>query len=117
MPADKLETLCEVNRRLRAALIRLQPERSSCANIRPQDFSAILDELLRAAECLRTVPAPVQAAVFAEQAADYRRNLESLKRFLPALQVRLLAEKSRLETAQSHVASAAEWADANQKIL
>ena len=36
---------------------------------------------------------------------------------LPDLQVRLLAQKSRLETARTHVATAAAWARARKKML
>ena len=45
------------------------------------------------------------------------RDLEKLKDFLPDLRGRLLAEKSRLESAQTHVAAAAAWARASKKTL
>ena len=70
---------------------------------------------MRASECLRHSLAHDQArAAFENEALDYRRNLEALKRFLPDLHVRLLAEKSRLETARTHVAAAAAWAQAGK---
>jgi hypothetical protein len=115
MPSDALETLRQVNENLRSAVLRLRPERTHCSSIRPQDFSDILSQLMRAAECLRRPPAePEDAAAFAEQARAYRNNLEHLKHFLPDVQARLLAEKSRLETARSHVAAAGEWARARK---
>jgi len=118
MPPDALETLRQVNDNLRSALIRLRPERRHCSSIRPQDFSNILSQLLRAAECLRGRPqASELARALEEEALKYRSNLEKLKHFLPDLQVRLLAEKSRLESARTHVASAAAWARANKKTL
>jgi hypothetical protein len=49
-----------------------------------------------------------------KEALEYRRNLEKLKHFLPDVQARLLAEKSRLETARTHVAAAAAWAKASK---
>jgi hypothetical protein len=117
-PPDALETLRQVNGNLRSALIRLRPERKHCSSIRPQDFSDILSQLLRAAECLRLPPPHSEAAVGLEtEALEYRGNLEKLKHFLPDLQVRLLAEKSRLETARSHVAAAAAWGRASKKLL
>ena len=111
MPPDALETLRQVNENLRSALVLLRPERKRCSSIKPQDFSALLSQLLRAAECLRHPPADSEASAELEkEALEYRRNLEKLKRFLPGLHVRLLAEKSRLETARTHVAAAMAWA-------
>jgi superfamily I DNA and/or RNA helicase len=119
-PPDALETLCQVNENLRFALLRLRPERKHCSSIRPQDFSNILSQLLLAAECLRR-PKPLsrsKATVALEKESQaYRSNLEKLKRFLPDVQVRLLTEKSRLETARTHVATAAAWAQARKKAL
>jgi hypothetical protein len=118
MPSEAIETLRQVNDNLRCALIRLDPERMHCSTIRPEDFSELLGELLRAAECLQRLPAASKGAAEVEQQAlEYRRNLEKLKQFLPDLHGRLLVEKSRLETAQSHVAAAAAWARASQDLL
>ena len=118
MPPDALETLRQVNENLRSTLLRLRPERKHCSSIRPQDFSDILSQLLRAAECLRRLPAHSEAAAALEkESLEYRGNLEKLKHFLPDLQVRLLAQKSRLETARTHVATAAAWARARKKML
>jgi len=50
---NALETLRQVNDNLRAALIRLHPERKLCSSIRPQDFSDLLSNIQQAAECLR----------------------------------------------------------------
>ena len=118
MPPDALETLRQVNASLRSALTRLRPEQKQCLTIKPQDFSDLRNEILRAAECLRRF-SPLSKAVVAleKESLEYRRNLEKLKHFLPDLHGRLLAEKSRLETAKSHVAAAAAWARANQKTL
>jgi hypothetical protein len=118
MPPDALETLRQVNESLRSALARLRPERKHCSSLRPQDFSSLLAQLLQAAECLRLRPAHSEAAAALEkEALEYRGNLEKLKHFLPDLQVRLLAEKSRLESAKSHLAAKAAWAKANQQTL
>jgi hypothetical protein len=119
MPPDALETLRQVNENLRSVLLRLRPERKHCSSIRPQDFSDILSQLLRAAECLRRPkPTHSKATVALEkESLEYGSNLEKLKHFLPDVQVRLLAEKSRLETARTHVATAAAWAQARKKAL
>jgi len=118
MSPDPLETLRQVNDTLRSALTHLRPERKPCSTIQPQDFSALLAQLLRAAECLRHPPAGSEAiAQFAREAREYRSHLEKLKQFLPALHLRLLAEKSRLETARTHVAAAAAWDRVRKKTL
>lgn len=118
MPPDSRETLRDVNRNLRSAMARLRPEQTHCLAIGPQDFSDILRQLLRAAECLRHPPAHPEARVaLAEEALEYRRNLEALKQFLPDLQGRLLAERARLETERSQVAAATAWAGASRKFL
>ena len=118
MPPDALETLRQVNHNLGSALIRLSPEQRHCSTIRPQDFSELLSEILRAADCLQRLPADVeQAAAFERESLVYRSHLERLKDFLPDLHGRLLAEKARLETAQIHVAAAAAWARASEKTL
>ncbi|MBZ5613063.1 MAG: hypothetical protein LAO23_03570 [Acidobacteriia bacterium] len=118
MPPDPLETLRQVNEYLRSALLRLHPERKHCSGIRPQDFSDILTQLLRAAECLRGRVASSEAnAGLERESLEYRANLEKLKQFLPDLHGRLLAEKARLETARTHVAAAAAWAQASKKTL
>ena len=118
MPLDALETLRQVNDNLRSALLRLRLERTHCSTIRPQDFSDILSQLLRAAECLRHPPAHSETAVALEiEALEYRGNLEKLKHFLPDVHGRLLAEKSRVETARAHVAAAAAWDQASKKTL
>jgi len=68
-PADALAILREVNANLRAALLRLRPERKSCASIKRGELSALLAQLLRAADCLRQTPAHGQADADPEQAS------------------------------------------------
>jgi hypothetical protein len=115
-PSEAVDTLRQVNENLRSALIRFRPERKHCSTIKPQDFSDLLTQLLRAAECLRRKPAYSEESLAIEAALEkesheYRSNLQKLKRFLPDLHLRLLAEKSRLETARAHVSAAAAWAN------
>ncbi|MFZ0799240.1 MAG: hypothetical protein WCA13_04335 [Terriglobales bacterium] len=120
MPPDALGTLRQVNENLRSALLRFRPERKHCSNIRPGDFSNILSQLQRAAECLRDLSPHSETAVtiaFEKESLEYRRNLEKLKHSLPDLHARLLAEKSRLEIARNHVAAAAAWARASREAL
>jgi superfamily I DNA and/or RNA helicase len=121
-PPDALETLRQVNEYLRSALLRLCPERTHCSSLQPQDFFGLLTQLLQASKCLcrpqhPEIIASAKSAALEKEALEYRGNLEKLKYFLPDLQVRLLAEKSRLETAMTHVAAKAAWAKSNQQTL
>lgn len=78
----------------------------------------MLGELLRAADCLRNLPANLKAgSELAQEISEYQGNLEKLKQFLPDLHGRLLAEKARLQSVQAHVAAAAAWARTSQKTL
>jgi transposase len=114
MPLDSVETLREINDYLRRALIGLRPERRHCSTVTPRDFSAILNQLLRAAG-LRDHGEP--SAELEKELLEYRRNLERLKQLLPDLQGRLLAEKARLESARSQLTSAEVWARASKTTL
>jgi hypothetical protein len=118
MPPGALETLRQVNGNLRSALVRLGPERRHCSTVKPQDFSDILGKLRQASECLRRLPPHFQAAAALEkESLEYRSNLEKLSHFLPDVHIRLLAERSRLETARNHLAAAASWDRASKKTL
>jgi hypothetical protein len=118
-----VEILCQVNEYLRLALIRLRPDQKQTSTITPLDFSDLLSQLLRAGQCLRSQPPHSKAASGAESAAiekealEYRTHLGELFHFLPDLQARLLAERSRLELAQAHLAATAAWARANKKTI
>ena len=89
-----------------------------CSTIQPQDFSDLMAEILCAADCLRSQPALSEDDAAVEQETlEYRRNLENLRDFLPQLHGNLLAEKSRLESARAHVATAAAWARSSGQTL
>jgi hypothetical protein len=112
-PLDALGTLRAVNENLRSALVRLRPEQTQCSSIKPEELSALVAELRRAAECVRTPQAQSEATA----ALEYRRNLDRLRQILPGLHLRLLAEKSQLEAARTQVAAADAWACASKKTL
>jgi hypothetical protein len=115
---DALETLRHVNSSLRAALFRLRPEITHCSTIKPQDFSNLHREILRASECLsKQAPASEVTAAMEAAAVEYLTNLERLHTLLPDLHGRLLAERSRLEEALKQVAATAAWAGANKSTL
>jgi len=117
MPDNKLTTLREVNGSIRSTLVRLRPDQKHCSDIQPKDFSDLLSEVLRAAECLRGQPVPSETIELAQATIEYRTNLEQLREFLPQVHGNLLAEKSRLEAARAQVAAAAAWAQTSSRTL
>lgn len=135
---EAIGTLRQINSALRSALLRLRPERKLCSAITPQDFSDLVRQLKRARECLRLFPshatvAPaiekeaieketmvrekIEEEAFEKEIFEYRENLQQLKRSLPDVQLRLLAERSRLQTARTHAAAAAEWERSRKQTL
>jgi hypothetical protein len=126
MADDALTILRRANRKLQSALAQFRPGQTRCSAITANDFSSLLSELLLAGECMRTQaepasfnrgPNPEEAAALAREAHAYRQNLTALKHVLPGLHGRLLAEKSRLQHAQDHIAAATAWARASRKTL
>jgi hypothetical protein len=111
-PDDDLATLRAINKNLKSALVRLRPERQHCSAIKPMELSDLRSAILQAADCVRGI-SPQAVPELKNESLGYRSNLEQLKQLLPDFQVRLLAEKSRLEVAKSHVAAAATWAGAS----
>jgi hypothetical protein len=114
MPNDDLATLRAVNKNLESALVRFRPEQQHCSAIKPHELSDLRSAILQAADCLRGI-SPQVVPELKNESMEYRSNLEQLKQLLPDFQVRLLAEKSRLEVAKSHVGAAAAWAWANTR--
>lgn len=110
MPTDAQLILRQVNDTLRSALNNLRPEHRHCSSIRPDEFSDLLHQIGRATACLYPLPPrlPVDPAL-ENEALEFRRNLQNLRQFLPGLQVRLLAERSRLDSARTHLGAAAAW--------
>ena len=118
MSSATFQRLRAVNQNLHARLVRLLGGPNRPATIAPTEFTDLLAELLRAADCLRGMPAA--GAVDADLAAEiseYRNNVEKLVKVLPSVQGRLLVEKARLQTLQSHMTAAKAWAQASQKTL
>ena len=113
-PDDDLAILRAVNKNLKSALLRFRPERQHCSAIEAQELSDLRCLIVQAADCVRGV-SPLAAPELKNESSEYRSNLEQLKQLLPDFQVRLLAEKSRLEVAKSNVAAAVAWNGANRK--
>jgi hypothetical protein len=109
---DDLATLRAVNKNLKSALVRFRPEQQHCSAIKPHELSDLRSAILQAALCMRGI-SPQAAPELKNESLEYRNNLEQLQQLLPDFQIRLLAEKSRLEVARSHVAAAAAWTGAS----
>jgi len=106
------------NRNLSAGLVRLQSGGDAPAAIRFGDFLALRTDLLRAANCMRSIsPDPALTAELEKEISEYRSNLEQIARVLPSVHGRLQAEKGRLETALDHLHAVAAWADASKDNL
>jgi hypothetical protein len=115
-PPDTLEALRQVNACLRAALTRMQPEQNHCSAITPQDFSDLRGHIQRGADCVSGLGRDATPASQTEATA-YRSHLENLQQFLPDLQGRMLAERSRLEAARDQVTATTAWVRASQKTI
>lgn len=117
-PSANPRSLRAANQHLRARLDRLRVEPGRPAIIVPGEFTDLLHELQCAAPCLRSLSSTVAiSAETAEEIAEYRKSLEQLEKILPWVQGRLLVEKARIQTLQSHMTAAKAWADASQKTL
>jgi len=82
----------------------------------PQQMAGLLSELMRAGGWLRVLPKEREPEL--EQAlSEYRRNVERLRQFLPAIHETLLKERARLEQQRARVESAAEWARRSRETL
>ncbi len=127
-PVELSRVLHETNTRLRFWLDSLIPEtmlsRTSaktphdipaCAAT-PQQMAGLLSELMRAGQCLRTLPSEKDAA-FGLELSEYRASVERLRTLLPSIHGTLLEERARLEQERSRVQSAAEWASRSRQTL
>lgn len=116
--SSPLLTLQQVNEKIRKALQRFRPELQHCAAILPGELSTLRAELLRARKSLENAIAePGNEKALSQEVREYRVNLEKLKHVLPDLQMRLMAERTRLQNAQVHISAAAAWAGASKRTL
>jgi hypothetical protein len=125
-PAELSSTLHETNARLRVWLDSLvpaatTPDRSSDLPPRaatPQQMAGLLSELMRAGQCLRTLPGEGEKdAALDRELSEYRANVERLRTLMPSIHSTLLAERARLEQERARVQSAADWASRSRQTL
>jgi len=118
MSSPSIPRLRAVNRNLGARLVRLMGGPNRPAAIAPTEFTDLLAELLAVADCLRVMLAAGALNMeLANEISEYRINVEKLERILPSIQARLLVEKARLQTLQSHIIAAKAWAQASRETL
>jgi hypothetical protein len=117
MSSSGTESLRLANGNLRAGLSRLQAE-SSASDLDEKDLSSLLSLLLRAGDCLRSIPPDaVPDEDLEKEISEYRSTVEQLAEVLPRIHGKLLTEKARLEIARAHVAATAAWAQTSRKTL
>jgi len=113
-------SLHESNIRLAACLNQLRSGPSHPLACRrpatPKEIEQILSELIRAGECLRSLPEHKDGELERELAI-YQSNVTRLRDMLPSIHEALLRERARLEKERSRIGSAAEWARASQETL
>ena len=118
MSSATIQRLGAINQNLRARLLRLMGGHNRPTAIAPTEFTDLLAELLGAADCLRSIPAGASPdAELATEISEYRNNVEQLGQILPWVQGRLLVEKARLQTLQTHMTAAKAWAQASRETL
>lgn len=118
MSTPALDILRDANRNLRLGLVRLQPDSNIADPLVPSNFSSLLAQLMRVAECLRDISSEgLRNIELAKELSEYRANLQELAQVLPIVHGRLLTEKTRLEIVRSHVHAAASWTQLSQKTL
>lgn len=118
MPDLPIELLRSANHELRGVLDRWQAEPGNPSDFSPQALAAVLAELQRATESLRTIsPGSALTSEWEKEIAEYRSQVQRLEQILPTIEKRLLTEKVRLEAARAHVAAAMAWAEARKKTL
>jgi hypothetical protein len=117
MSSPAFQSLRAANHSLRARLARLPVEHRGPGDIAHTEIADLRAELLRATDCLRNVSTAASDAEVATEISECRRNVQQLGRILPSIQGRLLIEKARLETARTHMAKAAAWAQGSKKTL
>ena len=119
MMLSPLQTLREINLRLRLRLARMLPSSGQLPAASPEEISELLTELLHAGASLRAEPLPETGtdSELDREREEYRRQLERLRELLPSIHDQLLAERDRLEAQRARVQSAAQWAQASRQTL
>lgn len=113
--------LRDTNSRLGFWLDAITVNPAACAPrvISPQQMAALLSELMRAGEWIRSLPKGPrsQTPELEEELTRYRKRVERLRDLLPAIHDALLRERARLEQERTRLESAAQWARRSRETL
>jgi len=82
----------------------------------PPQMAALLSELMRAGQWLRSLPSEKDTAL-EQELSEYRKQVERLRTLLPSIHSTLLGERARLEQERARVVSAGEWARRSRQTL
>jgi hypothetical protein len=126
--ASLTQNFHETNARLAGLLDSLLPDplpahgltllRPSPRAATPRQIAALLSELMRAGQGLRSLPIPSERdAALERELSQYRKQVERLRALLPSIHGTLLGERARLEQERGQVVSAAEWAHRSRETL
>ena len=107
----------EANSRLRFCLESLVFDQAGPGVPTSQQMAALLSELLRAGEWLRSGLPEEKKPGLETELAEYRRNVERLRGLLPSIHRQLLQERVRLEAERARVDSAAAWVHGTRQTL
>jgi hypothetical protein len=118
MPA-LLQVLRKTNHLLTSYFEIIALRHAQSAAVTPEQMASLLSALLSAGAVLRAqaLPVPGVDRELDLEVSQYRRNVERLRDFLPAIHKHLLAERARIEAQQSRLRTAAEWAEASRQTL
>jgi len=108
-----LEGLQGANRRLRLVLEAIE-DTGPAIRVTPEQLAALLEELLRVGEWLRSGAIRDPGPAVARELDEYRKHMERLRRLMPSVQACLLTERARLEADRAHLKAAAAWAGGSQ---
>jgi len=112
MPASALEALQLANRSIGKRLTQL---RSSPGVVHPDWLADLRVDLTEAGGWLKQLPVDGSASPpLAAEGSQYRSLLEQLAQILPSIQVRLLAEKARMQAMGERYEAVQAWARAQQ---
>jgi hypothetical protein len=127
-PAELTESFHQTNARLAFFLDSLLPDgapielpldspsHSTNRAATPQQMAALLSELMRAGQWLRSLPGEKDAKL-EQELSEYRKQVERLRALMPSIQQTLLGERARLERERARVVSATEWARQSRQTL
>ena len=108
-----LQGLEGANRKLRLVLQAIE-DTGTGITVAPEQLATLLEELLRVGEWLRSGALRNPDVPVARELEEYRKNMERLRRLMPAIQACLLTERARLEADRAHMKAAAAWAGGSQ---